>query len=294
MDGTPPAVVCRDGLQLSCHRRIHTDSLSLILQGGSRGHVSHDGQNPLGLCRGAPQRAVKLCEERIAVVDAADHVVICGNDAVRSRLDIVRDDHLLPGTARLIQGSQLPEVSLGFGKAPVGFQAGAVELGQRDSTGVLRVHGDQLLLHFSAFGLPEGCEGVGDAAHDLVGIFKAVPASREATGARAVCPFPVQGLHLAVCKGDQLFPVREGLSAEPLTVQQHSNAFLIRPQKPVHQIGLEKLMDALAAQRPRQGLPLLLIDCGQQRALRIEHELLDGRYQQGGILQVEATLLSVP
>ena len=76
-------------------------------------------------------------------------------------------------------------------------------------------------------------------------------------------------------------------------------------------------MDTLAAQRPRQGLPLLLwrqkrgdtyqselerrfrdahnvllglclimahdwpcrclIDCGQQRALRIEHELLDGR-----------------
>ena len=94
-------------------------SLGLVFQRGERRHIAHQGYDLLGLRQGLLDLRLDLRHDRLALVDAADGVVLGRHDAVRGALDVVGDDHLLPQPAGLIESPQFSEVGLRLSEAPL-------------------------------------------------------------------------------------------------------------------------------------------------------------------------------
>mmetsp|Transcript_73730 Transcript_73730/g.198657 ORF Transcript_73730/g.198657 Transcript_73730/m.198657 type:complete len:488 (-) Transcript_73730:662-2125(-) len=255
-----PAMRIRDHLQLRRQRALQLQLMLLLQSRGMRAEVAHDCQDLAWLRRGGTDAALDLVQHTIAVIDAADQVVLRRDDAIRGRLNVVRNDDLLAAPARLVQGTQLPQVLLRLSEAPFRVQAMGVELRQRHSASVVRIHLHQRGLHGATLRVPEGGKGLRDAADDAMGVLERIarlhrvvprPSRGLCTGqGRGLLPLEVQSLDLAIHEADNLVPVGNRALKQRAVARENLDALLVVANHPPDHVGLQELLHALTAQRP--------------------------------------------
>mmetsp|Transcript_23159 Transcript_23159/g.53458 ORF Transcript_23159/g.53458 Transcript_23159/m.53458 type:complete len:237 (-) Transcript_23159:114-824(-) len=87
--------------------------------------------------------------------------------------------------------------------------------------------------------------------------------------------------------------MRKGGLEKRTVRQQGPDARGVVAHHPVHHVGLQNAAQRRRVQRGLHGPPLLRVDLLQQRALRVEDQLVQGGHDQRRVPQVEATLRPV-
>mmetsp|Transcript_51178 Transcript_51178/g.115036 ORF Transcript_51178/g.115036 Transcript_51178/m.115036 type:complete len:231 (+) Transcript_51178:325-1017(+) len=174
MEGHLTSMCCRDLLELGGECTLDLRWV-VVFDSGLRRHVADERQDRVGRSQRLADRLLNLAHHALALVDTADLVVVGRNNAVVHALDVVWDNDLLAPPARgLVESAQVAQVRLGLTEAPLGLKGLNVELGERHTARVQRVHLHQGGLHVGALGLPEGSKGLRDAAHHPVSVLEGI------------------------------------------------------------------------------------------------------------------------
>merc|ERR1719336_2199241 len=117
------AVVCGNVLQTLCQR----GGQSARCVHGCRWEGGRDLGDELGGRLWGSDLPLQVSKEGLALIGAADRIVLRGSDTVRWRVDVVRDYHARPLGLGLVQGPQLPEVLHRLAELPASLQRASIE-----------------------------------------------------------------------------------------------------------------------------------------------------------------------